>query len=112
MLYSTPGRLARVAGMNESYKEDPSCRISTLVGVIASLRYDEGATEPYAIIVELRNGRRHFIALDASLYQDLSNADLGNFEAALVKGRRVRAKAFGCGAGGRGDLQVSSIDFL
>jgi len=110
--YSARGKLIRVYNMNESYKNDYTCRIKTYVGVIAALKYEEGGTEPYAIIVQLKNDRRVFVGLDENLYQGLSRDDMAHLEATLVKGKRVRVRAFGCGASGQGDLQVSSIDFL
>lgn len=110
--YDARGRLVRIFNMNESSKSDFTCQIKTYVGVIAALKYEDDGTEPYAIIIQLKNGRRVFIGLDENLYQDLSRADMAHFESTLIKGKRVRVRAFGCGASGRGDLQVSSIDFL
>jgi hypothetical protein len=110
--YNARGKLIRVSDMNDSLKKDFTCQIKTYIGTIAALRYSEGETEPYAIIVQLKNGRRIFIGLDENLYQDLSEADRSNLEVTLVKGRRVRVRAYGCGASGRGDLQSSSIEFL
>jgi len=106
------GRLVRISNMNPSSKSDYTCRIKTHVGAIVALKYEEEETEPYAIIIQLKNGRRLFIGLDENLYQGLSEADLSHVEVTLVKGKRVRVKAYGCGVSGRGDLQASSIEFL
>lgn len=106
------GRLIRISNMNESSKSDYTCQIKTYVGAIAALKYGEEETEPYAIIIQLKNGRRLFIGLDENLYRGLSEADLSHVEVTLVKGKRVRVKAYGCGVSGRGDLQASSIEFL
>jgi hypothetical protein len=106
------GRLIRISNMNASSKSDYTCQIKTYVGAIAALKYDEEETEPYAIIIQLKNGRRIFIGLDENLYQGLSRADLSVVEVTLVKGKRVRVRAYGCGASGRGDLSASSIEFL
>jgi hypothetical protein len=106
------GRLIGISNMNASSKNDYTCQIKTYVGAIVALKYDEEETEPYAIIIQLKNGRRIFIGLDENLYQGLSRADLSNVEVTLVKGKRVRVRAYGCGASGRGDLSASSIEFL
>lgn len=106
------GRLVRISNMNASSKSDYTCQIKTYVGAIVALKYEEEETEPYAIIIQLKNGRRLFIGLDENLYRGLSEADLSHVEVTLVKGKRVRVKAYGCGVSGRGDLQASSIEFL
>jgi hypothetical protein len=106
------GRLISISNMNASSKNDPTCQIKTYVGSIIVLKYEDEETEPHAIIIQLKNGRRIFIGLDGNLYQDLSRADLSQVEVTLVKGKRVRVRAYGCGVSGRGDLQVSSIEFL
>jgi hypothetical protein len=106
------GRLIGISNMNASSKDDYTCQIKTYVGAIVALKYDEEETEPYAIIIQLKNGRRIFIGLDENLYQGLSRADLSSVEVTLVKGKRVRVRAYGCGASGRGDLSASSIEFL
>lgn len=106
------GKLVRISEMNAYLKKDYTCQIRTYVGAIAALKYEDEETEPYAIIVRLKNDRRIFIGLDESLYQVLSGADLSHVEVTLVKGKRVRVRAYGCGVSGRGDLQVSSIEFL
>jgi hypothetical protein len=110
--YNVRGRLARVFNMNDDLRSDFTCQIVTYTGTIAALRYSDGGTEPVAIIVEIKNGRRIFIALDENLYRSLSEADTSHVESSIVRGRRVRISAFRCGAGGRGDLQASSIVFL
>lgn len=106
------GKLIRISNMNASSKSDYTCQIKTYVGAIVALKYEEEETEPYAIIIQLKNGRRIFIGLDETLYQGLSRADLSIVEVTLVKGKRVRVRAYGCGASGRGDLSASSIEFL
>jgi hypothetical protein len=106
------GKLIRISNMNASSKSDYTCQLTTYVGPIVALKYEEEETEPYAIIIQLKNGRRIFIGLDENLYRGLSEADLSHIEVTLVKGKRVRVKAYGCGVSGRGDLQASSIEFL
>jgi hypothetical protein len=106
------GKLVRISEMNAYLKKDYTCQIKTYVGTIAALKYGDEEVEPYAIIVRLKNDRRIFIGLDGSLYQVLSRADLSHVEVNLVKGKRVRVRAYGCGVSGRGDLQASSIEFL
>jgi hypothetical protein len=106
------GRLSRISNMNAYLKNDDTCQIRTYVGAIVALKYEDEGTEPYAIIIELKNGRRIFIGLDEALYQGLSEADRSHVEIALVKGKRVRVRAYGCGVSGRGDLSASSIEFL
>jgi hypothetical protein len=106
------GVLIRISNMNASAKNDYTCQIKTYVGAIVALKYEEDETEPYAIIIQLKNGRRIFIGLDENLYQGLSRADLSSVEVTLVKGKKVRVRAYGCGASGRGDLSASSIEFL
>lgn len=110
--YNARGKLILISGMNDSLKNDYTCQIKTYVGVVAALKYFEDETDPYAIIIQLKNGRRIFIGLDENLYQGLSEADRSSLEVTLVKGKRVRVRAYGCGVSGRGDLQSSSVEFL
>jgi hypothetical protein len=106
------GRLIRISNMNASSKNDYTCQIKTYVGAIIALKYEDEETEPHAIIIQLKNDRRIFIGLDENLYRGLSEADLSNVEVTLVKSRKVRIRAYGCGVSGRGDLQAFSIEFL
>lgn len=110
--YNARGKVIRISNMNDSLKNDYTCQIKTHVGTIVALKYIEDETEPYAIIVQLRNGRHIFIGLDEDLYPGLSEADRSHLEVTLVTGKRVRVRAYGCGVSGRGDLQSSSIEFL
>lgn len=111
--YNSESKLVRVSNINSRYKSDFSCQIATLSGVIKSLEYfEDGSTEPFAIVLELSNGSREQISFgDEPLEDCFSEADKSNWKAALVKGARVIVKAFACGAAGRGDLKAASIEF-
>lgn len=103
-----------VTNINPDYDSDPSCVLRTFTGNITGLHYDDDQSDVVSgITIELKNGRREII----NFFEDFADNCFAESEKdiwkhRLVKGASVVVTAYGCGAAGRGDLGVNSIQIM
>lgn len=106
-------RLSKVSRLNKDFKRDSTCRIGTVIGRVSGIIYEDGTSiEPIALVIQEMNGQRTQIGLDEDSINCLSDYDKSHYLSRLKKNIRVRIKFYVCGVGGKGDPQVSSIEFL
>jgi hypothetical protein len=112
--HTASGTIRRVWEINLEMKQDPSCGITYVTGVVKLLLYDEeNPTTPYAFVVERKDGRREQVGFGFEPVEEcLSEADRVSWRAQLVKGAHVRVGSWACGVAGRGDLMAESVEFL
>ena len=103
--------MAGVINFNSYLKRDASCQVKTFDVSLVAIQYHEDTSDMAGLTLKLPSTRRFDVWFhDEDFPACLSQADQAHFEAFLVKGKRYRIRAYACGAGGRSDLSITSIE--
>ena len=112
--YTTNG-VFKVTDLNSDLASDFTCFKDVMTGTITGLGYaDDDDDQVQLFTFQLPNGAREIITIsdDDDFYDCFSEADKGNWKARLVKKARVKITVWRCGAGGKSDPVLQSIEFL
>lgn len=106
--------ITKITNINSDLSKDFTCRKRSFSGTITGLHFDsDESAELSGITIQLADGRREQIWINDDEFLDcLSEADKGNWRSQIRKGARVKVSAWACGAGGKSDLSMESIEFL